>query len=107
MDEIGIWIIDENANTAYANARMAEILETSSAEMIGQSSFDYIFPEDLDGARRLFNSKREGRSTAFRFRLQRRGGSPVWVDVQGTPMQDPTGRFMGVVGTFVVVGDDA
>lgn len=103
MPEVGIWIIDADANTAYANARMGEILEASPAEMIGQSSFSWIFPEDLEAARHLFNSKRNGNGGAFRFRLQRKSGSAVWVDVQGTPMADPVGRFVGIVGTFVVV----
>jgi PAS domain S-box-containing protein len=43
----GIWIIDADAQTIYANERMAEILGTSPAEMIGQPSFAYLFPEDV------------------------------------------------------------
>jgi PAS domain S-box-containing protein len=31
----GIWIIDSHGETVYANQRMAEILGTSSSEMMG------------------------------------------------------------------------
>ena len=46
----GIWIIDVNAQTVYANQRMAEILGTTPAEMVGHPSFDYVFPEDVPAA---------------------------------------------------------
>jgi PAS domain S-box-containing protein len=42
----GIWIIDAEVKTAYANERMAEILGSTTAEMVGQMSFAYLFPED-------------------------------------------------------------
>lgn len=96
----GIWIIDADSKTIYANGGMAEILLTSPAEMMGRSAFIYVFPEDLDSAKRLFEFKKGGDANSFQFRLCRQDGSPVWVDVQGTPMHSPIGRFTGIVGTF-------
>ena len=96
----GIWIIGEDAKTTYANERMAEILGTSLSEMIGRDSFAYIFPEDLDEARRLFGAKTRGDTKPFHFKLRRADGSAVWVDVQGTPMHNAAGIFRGIVGTF-------
>jgi PAS domain S-box-containing protein len=98
----GIWIIDVNARTLYANAAMAEILCTSPAAMVGEPSFKYLFPEDVGAAQRLFESKQRGEASPFHFRLQRVDGSPVWVDVQGTPMRNAAGEFIGIVGTFSV-----
>jgi PAS domain S-box-containing protein len=98
----GIWIIDAAGDTVLANARMGEILKTSPSEMIGQSSFSYIFPEDEPAARRLFEAKSEGDSKPFHFRLRRKDGSEIWVDVQGTPMRNASGEFNGIVGTFTV-----
>jgi PAS domain S-box-containing protein len=98
----GIWIIDADAETVYASERMAEILGTCSAEMIGKPSFFYVFPEDVEAAQRLFNAKVRGDTNPFRFRLKRQDGSPVWVDVQGTPMHNAAGVFKGIVGTFSV-----
>jgi PAS domain S-box-containing protein len=98
----GIWIIDTNANTTYANDRMAEILGTSSAEMIGHASFEYVFPEDVDAAQRLFDAKMRGDPKPFHFKLRRKDGSAVLVHVQGTPMFNAAGGFKGIVGTFTV-----
>jgi len=98
----GIWIIDDNGQTVFANQRMADILGTSPPEMIGQPSFAYVFPEDVAAAQRLFDGKKRGDINPFHFKLRRKDGSPVWVDVQGTPMYNAAGRFNGIVGTFSV-----
>lgn len=96
----GIWIIDSEAITVYASAQMADILGTTPAEMIGQPSFTYIFPEDGDSAKRLFETKKRGGVDPFHFRLRRKDGSAVWVEVQGTAMYNARGQFTGIVGTF-------
>ena len=98
----GIWIIDADARTTYVNDRMAEILAVSPVEILGQNSLDYIFPEDADRAQGLFEAKKTGDANSFRFRLRRKDGSAVWVNVQGTPMYNAGGTFIGIVGTFTV-----
>lgn len=87
----GIWIIGADAHTVYVNERMAEILGTSPSEMVGHPSFTYVFPEDVDHAQRLRNGKRAGNIDPFHFKLRRKDGSAVWVDVQGTPMFNAAG----------------
>jgi PAS domain S-box-containing protein len=101
-DKDGIWIIDALGQTVYANQRMAEILVTTPAEMMGQPSFTYVFPEDVPAAQRLFDAKKLGDFNRFHFRLRRKDGSSVEVDVQGTPMYNAAGSFNGIIGTFSV-----
>jgi PAS domain S-box-containing protein len=67
---IDIWILDINGQTVYANQRMAEILGTTPAEMIGHPSFDYVFPEDVPAAQRLFDARKRGDINPFHFRLR-------------------------------------
>lgn len=99
----GIWIIDSQAQTLFANARMGEILGLPVAELIGKPSFAFVFPEDVEAAQRLFDAKAKGETSSFQFRLRRKDGSAIWVDVQGTPMHNAEGTFLGIVGTFRVV----
>ena len=98
----GIWIIDAEGKTLFANESMAEILGTTIADLAGQDSFLYVFPEDLPAAQRLFSSKQAGSPAPFHFKLRRSDGSSIWVDVQGTPMHNAMGHFLGIVGTFTV-----
>jgi PAS domain S-box-containing protein len=96
----GIWTIDAEGITLYANEAMAALLQTTISGLLGQPSFDYIFPEDAPEAQRLFDAKRRGDTGPFEFRLRRRDGSALWVSIQGTPMHDEDGRFRGIIGTF-------
>jgi len=98
----GIWIIDPHGNTKFVSQRMAEILGESKEALERGNSFDYIYPEDMDAARRLHQAKHKGDLNPYRFRLRRADGSPVWVEVQGTPLFED-GKMSVVVGTFQVV----
>ena len=91
----GLWIINTEAKTVYASDRMAEILGTTPSEMKGQPSFDYVFPEDVTAAQRLFDFKKAGNRAPFHFRIRRKDGSAIWVDVQGTPLFNAAGVFKG------------
>src|SRR5947209_1127345 len=101
----GIWIIDTASRTTYANEQMGNILGCRASELIGQPSFDYVFPEDKERARILFEAKAAGDTKPFRFKLRRKDGSAVWVHVQGTPMFNAAGTFKGIVGTFTMVDE--
>ncbi len=98
----GIWIIDADGRTSYVNQRMAEIHGAHRSEIVGRSSFDYIFPEDLGAARLLFAAKKDGHIRPFGFKLRRKDGAAVFVEVHGTPMFNSAGAFKGVVGTFTL-----
>ena len=98
----GLWIIDAGGKTVLANEAMADILGTTPADLVGKDSFLFVFSEDLAAAQRLFSLKQAGSSAPFHFRMRRVDGSAIWVDVQGTPMYNASGRFTGIVGTFTV-----
>ena len=98
----GIWIIDAHGKTVFANDSMAQMLGTTTADLRGQDSFQHVFAEDMAAAQRLFSSKQAGSSVPFHFRLRRTDGTAIWVDVQGTPMHNASGEFLGIVGTFTV-----
>jgi PAS domain S-box-containing protein len=53
----GIWIISADASTLYASFAMCAILGAHQSDLMGKSSFDYLFPEDVGAAQRLFQSK--------------------------------------------------
>lgn len=98
----GLWIIDSQGATVFANESMAEMLGTKVSDLLGKDSFDYVFPEDLDAARQLFDAKRAGSHAPFHFRLRRVDDRPIWADVQPTPMRNAAGQFIGIVGSFTI-----
>jgi hypothetical protein len=62
-------------------------------KMIGHPSFAYVFREDVAHAQRLLDGKKLGDINPFHFKLRRKDGSVVCVDVRGTPMYNAAGRF--------------
>ena len=98
----GLWIINSQGVTVYANEDMAEILGTTVADLMGKDSFHFVFPEDADAARELFAAKEAGSRAPFHFRLRRVDGSSIWADVLGTPMRNAAGNFLGIIGSFTV-----
>jgi PAS domain S-box-containing protein len=103
----GLWIINSEGKTVFASDHMAEILGTSPSAMMGNHSFEYLYPEDTAAAQRLFDLKKNGDRAPFHFRLRRREGSAIWVDVQGTPMYNAAGLFKGIVGTLTISGNQS
>ncbi|HVT40635.1 MAG TPA: PAS domain-containing protein [Gemmatimonadaceae bacterium] len=101
----GLWIIDAAGVTVYANAPMAEILGTRESELLGTRSFDWVFPEDVADAQRLFEAKKRGALAPFRFKLRRKDNTPTWVNIQAAPLQNADGTFTGLVGTFTPIDD--
>lgn len=95
----GIWTINAEAKTVFASKQMARILKTTVSEMLGQHSFEFVYPEDVKAAQALFQQKKNGDIDPFTFKLRRKDGSGVWVKVQGTPLIE-NGKFKGIVGTF-------
>jgi len=43
----GIWIVSADLSTLYASSAMCTILGADQSDLIGKSSFDYLFPEDV------------------------------------------------------------
>jgi len=98
----GLWIINSQGVTVYANEDMSQILGTTVADLIGKDSFQFVFPEDVGAARKLFDAKEAGSRAPFHFKLRRVDGTSIWTDVQGTPMRNAAGDFLGIVGSFTV-----
>lgn len=98
----GLWIIDAQGRTVYANEDMAEMLATTVSDLLGTDSFLYVFPEDRDAAKLLFAAKEAGSRVPFHFKLRRVDGRPIWADVQPTPMRNAAGQFIGIIGSFTV-----
>lgn len=92
----GIWIIDNDARTAFSNRRMAELLGYSSEEMLGRSCLDFIHPEDRERGRGL-QQRIEGDSSPHEYRALRKDGSIVWLDFTATPVRDNSGAITGLL----------
>lgn len=95
----GIWVVDAQGLTIFSNRRMAEILGID--ELIpAQSTFAWVFPEELADAQRQFARNLAGDRRPFEFRLRRGAGSPIWVSISCMPVYDDAGSTVGILELF-------
>ena len=92
----GIWEINGDTRTVFVNPRMAEMLGYTAEEMMGRSSFDFIFPEEnAESESRLARAKSGIPSKSREFRFRRKDGSELWTLVTSSPQLDQQGNFIG------------
>lgn len=94
----GIWVIDEDRRTTFANARMAQMLGYQVEEMIGRRLDVFVFDEDLPDQARKMEARRQGLVEQYERRWRRKDGQLVWTIVSATPVFDAGHHFRGSFG---------
>ena len=101
----GMWMIDGNYRTTFANHRMAEMLGYSVDEMLGRIPIDFMFPEDLEKIKEIMAKRVEGRSAKYEQRFRHRDGSEVWFIASAVPILGEDGSFQGSFAMFTDITD--
>lgn len=96
----GIWVLGPDTMTVSVNARMADLLGCSVADLIGRSMTDFLFEEDVPDHLAKMEARRQGRPESYERRLRRKDGQPVWTLVSAVPVFDDEQRFNGSFGMF-------
>lgn len=91
----GVWIMDEQATTTFVNARMADMLGYSEADMLGKSLLDFMDETAQQEAINNLERRRQGIGEVHDFRFRHKEGSDLWAIVSTTVMTDKTGNFLG------------
>jgi PAS domain S-box-containing protein len=93
----GIWVIDAEGRTLYANQRIAELLGRSPAELAGLTVFDAL---DEDGRRQFADHLRDlARGQVHPHEVEclwvRKSGEQMWVLVRESTLYDADGNVSG------------
>ena len=101
---VGVWIVDRDGVSTFANRHLCELLQLRPDEIVGQPLIGFWHPGDhamiLDRVRR----RRDGESDHYDARLRRRDGTTVHVRVQASPIGNP-GEFGGAVAMITDLSD--
>ena len=102
----GVWMIDVEGVTTYANRRMAAMLGLEPRELVGRFFSDFLFPDDQERAGAdLKELTRRGGDGELDVRLRRHDGSAIWVRVGFTTVAGESGRNVGFLGLFTDITD--
>lgn len=101
----GIWVIDENIQTTFVNARLAKMLGYTPEEMISQSTYSFMFQEDWADHKTKIQERREGKADRYERRFRRKDGGTLWVIISATPILDESGQFQGSISMVTDITD--
>ncbi len=94
----GIWLLDAEGKTIFANSRMAEMLEYTVEEMIGKTLFAFMADDWKAMAQENLSRRRKGVSEQHEFKFERKDGTHLWAIVTTNPILDEDGRYQGALG---------
>src|SRR5215472_541400 len=98
----GISVADANFSITFVNQRLAEMLGYEPGEMLGRSVLEFVFPEDADQKRQIFERRRAGVRERYDDRFRHKDGSEVSVQIGSTPIFNDSGEF---AGALVMISD--
>ena len=94
----GIWVVNAKGITTFVNRRMAEILGYEQKEILGLTSFDFMFSEDREKIVADIDAERRKEHRQLDLRLRHKDGEAMWALVTANPILDAQGEFAGSVG---------
>ena len=98
---VGIWEVDMEGHTIYANPRMCAMLQVDSpAELAGVNFRTFFTPESLKVADREIERRRRGEASSYEVELVGAKGGRRFAIVSGAPMLDAGAKLASLIGTF-------
>ena len=91
----GVWEADVNMVTTFVNPKITEMLGYTTEEMVGRSVFDFIPPETTEIMQNYHFRREQGISEQYEFKLVRKDGSTMNVQMAVTPLLNEEGKFRG------------
>jgi diguanylate cyclase (GGDEF)-like protein/PAS domain S-box-containing protein len=101
----GVWVLNTDGNTAFANRRMAEMLRVPIDMLI-----DHPLDDVVDGAlaaeiRDRLARSQAGVAEAYELHLRPQGRSDLWVSVSAAPLPPGFSKAVPDGGTIALVAD--
>ncbi|MDZ4846639.1 MAG: PAS domain S-box protein [Chitinophagales bacterium] len=99
----GIWMIDADYNTTFANNEMAKMLKYSPEEMLGKSFFDFMDKEGVAISKQNQVKRKKGIYGTHDFKFKTKDGQDRWTILNFNPMKDAAGKNIGAIAAVVDV----
>jgi diguanylate cyclase (GGDEF)-like protein/PAS domain S-box-containing protein len=93
----GIWTIDAEGRTTYANRAMAEMLDTTVTELLECSMFDFVDDDVIAGAEANGVRPSAGIAEEHDVRLTTKLGRTLWTRMNTSPITDHSGVSRGAI----------
>ena len=99
----GIWAIDAESKTVFANPKMAQMLGYTVEEMLGRSLFSFMDEYGAYIAKDLVERRKAGVSEEHDFEFIRKDGTKLYASLGTAPITDDKGNYSGALAVAVDV----
>jgi len=101
----GIWIIDTDAVTTFANTRLAAMFGLPAAAIVGRHVFEFLDNAGRDAATLRLERRRAGIGEQHDIQLYRQDGSAFWALISAAPLMDDDGTYHGSIALVTDITD--
>lgn len=101
----GIWIIDADSITTFANEPMARMLGYTAEEMVGKHLFEFMDEHGVEMSKHNLERRAQGLAEQHDFELLHRDGSRVYTAMETAPITDENGNFVGAVAGVLDISE--
>ncbi|HEX6712803.1 MAG TPA: EAL domain-containing protein [Thermoleophilaceae bacterium] len=99
---LGVWVLDADDRTTFANERMAKMVASTPETMLGAPVYDFLDPSSAEATRAALQRRRSGVTELREMPFQRCDGTTLHALVESMPLHDADGNYAGAVA---LVGD--
>jgi PAS domain S-box-containing protein len=93
----GVWQVDADNVTLFANSAMAAMLGCSVDELIGATIWDFMAAERIGEAQESMRRRRAGLAERLEFCFTRKDGTDCYTLVSATPLYDADSNYTGAL----------
>ncbi|WP_319548410.1 PAS domain S-box protein [Desulfogranum marinum] len=101
----GIWVIDQEDNTQFANNNVAKMLGCTCDEMLGKNLFHFMDDEGTYLAKKKLARCRQGVSEQHDFEFIRKDGTRVFTTLVTAPILDNAGKYNGAIASLIDISE--
>lgn len=94
---LGVWVIDADDLTVFANEALAKMLGATRDELLGRSLYDWMDDEGRRIAALNVERRKQGIAESHDFVFRRGDGSALWASMVTDPLRDEAGQYAGAV----------
>ena len=101
----GVWMIDADDRTTFANEAMARLVGVERDGLLGRRPQEFVSAEDRRPLEEGLRRRREGVSERYELVLTRSDRTKVIAEVSATPILDDGGDYVGASAVVVDITD--
>ncbi len=100
----GIYCVNTSGVVVYANQRFCKNLGYALEEVMGKDIFQLLYNEEnIRLAKAKLELRKKGISDSYDVQVKPKNGEMLWVRMNGKPLQNEAGEFMGAIVVSTVI----